>query len=104
MTTRSLRRYGFAQKSVAPSLRAYARGKSWWFRTDARDVWYTEGGAGVVWFDGTTKFYRPFEGVFDMEMVGSERKTVDHKKWKNKRVVRLPLSVVNLVHALLRPV
>jgi hypothetical protein len=64
-------------------------------------VWYKPGSAGLTFYIDGIKYYRPFDGVFDMELKASKRRKLDLSKWEHRKTVQLDPEIISLVMSIL---
>lgn len=82
---------------------AYQRPGRLWFRTPSRDVWFNRGDPGVTFQADGIRFYRPVNGVFDMELGVGKRRRKPGSKWKLVKAMELEPNLLGLVLSLLTP-
>ena len=78
------------------------KGGRWWFRTSTRDVWYMVGGNGVTHWKNRQRFFRPLDGVHDLELANNTRRRKPNTGWQRRQVITgISDNVAHLVLTLL---
>lgn len=82
-------------------VRAYRKNRRWWFNTVDRDVWVKEGDPGLTYQVDDVRYYRPFDGIFDMELETGKRKRKPGAGWQSVKNITINLETMDLILSLL---
>lgn len=82
-------------------VRVYRKNRRWWFNTPYRDVWVKDGAPGITYQIEDVRYYRPFDGIFDMELETGKRKRKPGAKWEFVKNITIDLEMMDLILSLL---